>query len=102
MTADINAVVISPNSIHPESLQDTLIPNLYRYILPWEAEFTDSQRVWSEYALKRQEALAQVRSSSSGARRRRRSTLRAPARPPCQPIRPPHPPPFPTRNRTAG
>ena len=40
---------------------DQLIPNLYRYILPWEAEFVDSQRVWAEYALKRQEALAQVR-----------------------------------------
>ena len=41
--------------------EDTLIPNLYRYILPWEAEFNDSQRVWSEYALKRSEALAQNR-----------------------------------------
>jgi hypothetical protein len=38
--------------------EDTLIPNLYRYILPWEAEFADSTRVWAEYALKRQEALA--------------------------------------------
>lgn len=27
---------------------------------PWESEFIDSQRVWAEYALKRQEALAQV------------------------------------------
>ena len=34
-----------------------LIPNLYRYIQPWEAEFVDSQRVWAAYALKRQEAL---------------------------------------------
>eukprot|EP01124_Arcella_intermedia_P026087 TRINITY_DN4820_c0_g2_i2.p1 TRINITY_DN4820_c0_g2~~TRINITY_DN4820_c0_g2_i2.p1 ORF type:complete len:1419 (+),score=296.34 TRINITY_DN4820_c0_g2_i2:2912-7168(+) len=33
-----------------------LIPNLYRYIQPWEQEFQDSQRVWAEYALKRQEA----------------------------------------------
>jgi pre-mRNA-processing factor 8 len=41
--------------------EDQLIPNLYRYIMPWEAEFTDSQRVWAEYALKRQEALAQNR-----------------------------------------
>jgi pre-mRNA-processing factor 8 len=40
---------------------DQLIPNLYRYILPWESEFIDSQRVWHEYALKRQEALAQNR-----------------------------------------
>lgn len=33
------------------------IPNLYRYIATWEAEFHDSQRVWAEYATKRQEAL---------------------------------------------
>jgi pre-mRNA-processing factor 8 len=38
-----------------------LIPNLYRYIQPWEQEFQDSQRVWAEYALKRQEASAQNR-----------------------------------------
>lgn len=41
--------------------KDQLIPNLYRYVLPWEAEFTDSQRVWAEYALKRREAQAQNR-----------------------------------------
>ena len=41
--------------------EDQLIPNLYRYILPWEQEFRDSQRVWAEYALKRQEAQAQNR-----------------------------------------
>ena len=35
--------------------EDQLIPNLYRYIIPWESEFIDSQRVWAEYALKRQE-----------------------------------------------
>jgi pre-mRNA-processing factor 8 len=40
---------------------DQLIPNLYRYIMPWEAEFIDSQRVWAEYALKRQEALSSNR-----------------------------------------
>jgi len=34
---------------------------LCRYILPWESEFVDSQRVWAEYALKRQEANAQNR-----------------------------------------
>lgn len=34
---------------------------MYRYIKPWEAEFVDSQRVWAEYALKRQEANAQNR-----------------------------------------
>ena len=33
-----------------------LIPNLYRYIQPWQSEFTDSQRVWAEYAAKRREA----------------------------------------------
>eukprot|EP00884_Botryococcus_braunii_P011285 jgi/Botrbrau1/20157/Bobra.0173s0058.1 len=41
--------------------EDQLIPNLYRYIQPWESEFIDSQRVWAEYALKRQEAMAQNR-----------------------------------------
>eukprot|EP01028_Stygiella_incarcerata_P001696 TRINITY_DN1308_c0_g1_i2.p1 TRINITY_DN1308_c0_g1~~TRINITY_DN1308_c0_g1_i2.p1 ORF type:complete len:2147 (-),score=420.47 TRINITY_DN1308_c0_g1_i2:810-7250(-) len=38
--------------------EDRLIPNLYRYIMPWETEFVDSQRVWAEYALKREEAKA--------------------------------------------
>ena len=41
--------------------EEQLIPNLYRYVQPWEAEFLDSQRVWAEYALKRQEAQAQSR-----------------------------------------
>ncbi|KAK3157787.1 hypothetical protein QOZ80_2AG0128010 [Eleusine coracana subsp. coracana] len=41
--------------------EDQLIPNLYRYIQPWESEFIDSQRVWAEYALKRQEAQSQNR-----------------------------------------
>eukprot|EP00921_Rhytidocystis_pertsovi_P010156 GHVQ01016254.1.p1 GENE.GHVQ01016254.1~~GHVQ01016254.1.p1 ORF type:complete len:1389 (-),score=164.53 GHVQ01016254.1:542-4489(-) len=41
--------------------EDQLIPNLYRYIQTWESEFIDSQRVWAEYALKRQEANAQNR-----------------------------------------
>ncbi|KAI3379717.1 hypothetical protein SNEBB_004371 [Seison nebaliae] len=41
--------------------EDQLIPNLYRYILPWESEFINSQRVWSEYALKRQDAASQNR-----------------------------------------
>jgi len=41
--------------------EDQMIPNLYRYIQPWESEFLDSQRVWAEYALKRQEANAQNR-----------------------------------------
>ena len=33
----------------------------YSYIQPWESEFIDSQRVWAEYRLKRQEANAQNR-----------------------------------------
>lgn len=41
--------------------EDQLIPNLFRYIQSWESEFLDSQRVWAEYAMKRQEALAQNR-----------------------------------------
>ena len=41
--------------------EDQLIPNLFRYLQPWESEFVDSQRVWAEYALKRQEANAQNR-----------------------------------------
>ena len=41
--------------------EDQIIPNLLRYIQPWESEFIDSQRVWAEYALKRQEASAQNR-----------------------------------------
>jgi pre-mRNA-processing factor 8 len=36
--------------------EDALIPNLYRYIQPWESEFLDSARVWSEYAQKRKQA----------------------------------------------
>ncbi|KAH8824952.1 NUC071 domain-containing protein [Flagelloscypha sp. PMI_526] len=41
--------------------EDQLIPNLYRYLQPWEAEFLDSARVWSEYSMKRKEAAAQNR-----------------------------------------
>ena len=41
--------------------EETLIPNIFRYIVPWEAEFIDSQRVWIEYSQKRQEALQQNR-----------------------------------------
>ena len=33
----------------------------HSYIQPWESEFIDSQRVWAEYRLKRQEANAQNR-----------------------------------------
>ncbi|PWN42662.1 putative PRP8-U5 snRNP protein, pre-mRNA splicing factor [Ceraceosorus guamensis] len=38
-----------------------IIPTLFRYVVPWEAEFTDSARVWAEYAQKRKEAAAQNR-----------------------------------------
>ncbi|ETO20865.1 hypothetical protein RFI_16345, partial [Reticulomyxa filosa] len=38
---------------------EQLIPNLFQYITPWESEFQDSQRVWAEYANKRQEAIQQ-------------------------------------------
>ena len=41
--------------------EDQLIPNLYRYIQSWESEFIDSQHVWNEYMLKRQEAQVQNR-----------------------------------------
>ncbi|GAO50212.1 PRP8 pre-mRNA processing factor 8 [Saitoella complicata NRRL Y-17804] len=41
--------------------EDQHIPALYRYVQPWEAEFIDSQRVWAEYAMKRQEATQQNR-----------------------------------------
>src|ERR1700689_2010085 len=41
--------------------EDQLIPNLDRYLQPWEAEFLDSARVWSEYSMKRKEANAQSR-----------------------------------------
>lgn len=41
----------------------SISPNLHKhsYIQPWESEFIDSQRVWAEYRLKRQEANAQNR-----------------------------------------
>ncbi|KFA52836.1 hypothetical protein S40293_00910 [Stachybotrys chartarum IBT 40293] len=39
----------------------TLIPQISRYIIPWEAEFIDSQRVWTEYSQKRLEANQQNR-----------------------------------------
>ncbi|CAN9227331.1 unnamed protein product [Alternaria alternata] len=41
--------------------EETLIPNIFRYIIPWESEFVDSQRVWMEYSQKRQEAQQQNR-----------------------------------------
>jgi hypothetical protein len=36
--------------------EDQLIPNLYRYLQPWEAKFLDLARVRSEYSMKRKEA----------------------------------------------
>jgi len=44
------------------NIKTVILLVLFRYILPWESEFVDSQRVWAEYALKRQEANAQNRS----------------------------------------
>lgn len=41
--------------------EDTLIPNIFRYIISWESEFIDSVRVWTEYSQKRQEANQQNR-----------------------------------------
>ncbi|EZG56399.1 pre-mRNA-processing-splicing factor 8 [Gregarina niphandrodes] len=41
--------------------EDQLIPVLYRYIQSWESEFVESQRVWSEYNIKRHEAILQNR-----------------------------------------
>ena len=41
--------------------EETLIPNIFRYIIPWEAEFLDSSRVWTEYSQKRLEANQQNR-----------------------------------------
>ncbi len=41
--------------------EETLIPNIFRYIIPWEEEFIDSQRVWTEYSQKRLEANQQNR-----------------------------------------
>lgn len=38
-----------------------LIPNRHRCLQPWNAEFLDSARVWSEYSMKRKEAKAQNR-----------------------------------------
>ncbi|KAK6462751.1 putative pre-mRNA splicing factor [Scheffersomyces coipomensis] len=40
---------------------EKMIPTLFRYITTWENEFLDSQRVWAEYAIKRQEAMEQNR-----------------------------------------
>ncbi|KAF6056038.1 PROCN domain family protein [Candida parapsilosis] len=41
--------------------EEKMIPTIFRYITTWENEFLDSQRVWAEYAIKREEALQQNR-----------------------------------------
>ncbi|CAH6720476.1 pre-mRNA-splicing factor 8 [[Candida] jaroonii] len=41
--------------------EQKIIPTIFRYITSWENEFLDSQRVWAEYAIKRQEAMEQNR-----------------------------------------
>lgn len=41
--------------------EEKTIPTIFRYITTWENEFIDSQRVWGEYAIKRQEAAEQNR-----------------------------------------
>lgn len=41
--------------------EEKTIPTIFRYITTWENEFLDSQRVWAEYAIKRQEAIEQNR-----------------------------------------
>lgn len=40
---------------------EKIIPTIFRYVTSWENEFLDSQRVWAEYAIKRQEAIEQNR-----------------------------------------
>lgn len=46
---------IGPNAINHQT------SNVKHQTQPWESEFVDSQRVWAEYALKKQEAVAQNR-----------------------------------------
>lgn len=36
--------------------EEAPIPNIFRYLPSWQSELVDSQRVWAEYAQKRQEA----------------------------------------------
>ncbi|XP_052834022.1 pre-mRNA-processing-splicing factor 8 [Octopus bimaculoides] len=59
----LDLLVKCENKIQTRSytISCTLNVLFYRYIMPWESEFIDSQRVWAEYALKRQEANAQNR-----------------------------------------
>ncbi|KAM0039778.1 putative pre-mRNA-processing-splicing factor 8, U5-snRNA-binding protein [Helianthus debilis subsp. tardiflorus] len=55
---DVGVIHFRSGMSHEE---DQLIPNLYRYIQPWESELINSQRVWAEYALKRQQAQSENR-----------------------------------------
>ena len=60
----IHGRVETPDAAYKRGIwheEGSLIPNLIRYVQPWESEFSDSQRVWSEYAVKRLEAVAQNR-----------------------------------------
>ncbi|KAI8869851.1 pre-mRNA-processing-splicing factor 8 [Ramicandelaber brevisporus] len=41
--------------------EGAVIPNLLRYVLPWQTEFIESQRAWTEFAVKRKEAISQNR-----------------------------------------
>ncbi|KAM0039883.1 putative pre-mRNA-processing-splicing factor 8, U5-snRNA-binding protein [Helianthus debilis subsp. tardiflorus] len=54
---DVGVIHFRSGMSHEE---DQLIPNLYRYIQPWESELINSQR-WAEYALKRQQAQSENR-----------------------------------------
>uniref|UniRef100_A0A0L8FG89 MPN domain-containing protein n=1 Tax=Octopus bimaculoides TaxID=37653 RepID=A0A0L8FG89_OCTBM len=58
-----NTALIGLMTYFREAVVNTqeLLDLLVKYIMPWESEFIDSQRVWAEYALKRQEANAQNR-----------------------------------------
>ncbi|ODV88975.1 hypothetical protein CANCADRAFT_65636 [Tortispora caseinolytica NRRL Y-17796] len=41
--------------------ENNSIPNLFRYITPWDAEFSESKRIWADYAMKRREAMEENR-----------------------------------------
>jgi len=45
----------------PDNKSDLHIPNIYRYITPWEIEFAQSVLVWLEYKLKKKTALEKKR-----------------------------------------
>eukprot|EP00767_Chilomastix_cuspidata_P003217 gnl/Chilomastix_cuspidata/3332.p1 GENE.gnl/Chilomastix_cuspidata/3332~~gnl/Chilomastix_cuspidata/3332.p1 ORF type:complete len:3611 (-),score=172.86 gnl/Chilomastix_cuspidata/3332:1097-11722(-) len=41
--------------------EGSIIPNLYRYVQPWEEEFSESKHVWWDYQMKLEEAREQNR-----------------------------------------